>query len=303
MFIHWLCAYLCIPLPDSLSHPCRHAATAIHFRCIDTPGLDRFYIMRGYFIGGCHVNAFPFAEEVGFSYQVGHDQNMKTCEVTPHTSIPKLPKAIAGIATAEKQVIVFQLGNYEFNGSLASVLKTVFNLKLKRRKTAPASVTTPVLPAAVPTGLQIDPAFASSKKTQALLSNQHKIKQCLLGRGYCLLYLFGFFVMNRHGVSFKVLNQFIASHPRSCIIFLTPFPAVSYLDNQLRKLGGWIMRRKIKSLSNVHWIDTHQLIPAHENSFVDDAHITEQGHNLLANAINTVIETHMQKLQLTLPGC
>jgi hypothetical protein len=241
--------------------------------------------MKGYFIGGCHVSAFPYPESSGFVHQVGQQQEMKTQIVHAHVGLSKLEQILPGITVQERQVFVFQLGNYEFGGSLTSVLKTVFNLKLQPRPTGMVTQSAAAHPAQ-PSSLRIDHHFARGKKVQALRNNKKPVKQWLLTSLYSSLYLAGFFVLNRHGAHFKLLSQFITQHPKACIVFLTPLPAVGFLDNQLRKLGGWIMKRKLRTHEHVQWINTHEVIPASEAYFVDDAHLNVRAHGMLAQAIN-----------------
>ncbi len=265
--------------------------------------------MKAYFIGGCHVTAYPYPEEKGFVYQVAQQQRIRVKEVSANVSLSHLEESIEELSDVKPQVIVFQLGNFEFNGSLQRILKIVFNHTTRRKKpkvtirqAQPPAEKAAVNQAYQTDGMLIDIDFARTKKRQALQNNQRWFKTNGLTLFYGLLYITGFLVFNRYGSAFKALNQLLAQSPKACIIFLTPFPAVGRLDNLLRKLGGWVMKRKIRQQDNVYWLDTHTCIPASPQYFVDDSHLTAAGHALLAQRINNIINQHIQRTGYTRPA-
>ncbi|GAC1375314.1 MAG: hypothetical protein NVS3B25_26340 [Hymenobacter sp.] len=74
-------------------------------------------------------------------------------------------------------------------------------------------------------------------------------------------------------------------HPETTFVFLAPFPCQPAADHEIRHFGGWLLRQRLATLPNRHWVDTHQLLPADPAVFADPWHLNEHGHDLLATRL------------------
>jgi hypothetical protein len=217
-------------------------------------------------LGGCHVAGYLIDPAQAFPALLGIEVVAQVATL----QFIQLPKHLGAVKELRPSHVILQLGNYEFSASLRLLLKQyarVLGIRLRAAKAGrdkamyPVQADAPVLQA---------PRYGRVAGLGLLISG--------LWVGSAL-----------HRRAFRAVNTCMRQHPATQFIFLSPLPHLDPAVNALRRLGGWLLYRGLKRLANCHWLDSHQLLRREPALFMDQGHLNEQGHRLLAQGLTVAI--------------
>ncbi len=220
-------------------------------------------------LGGCHVTGHCVGPDKAFPALLGKLLNGQVVAQVSHLQFVNLPQHLALVGALRPSHVVLQLGNHEFSASLPALLHQCRRAFIARpiakkpaENAAPigGSLAPPASPAACP-------AYHARVAVLSLLT--------------AALWL----LSAHHRRSFRALNACMRQYPETTFVFLSPFPCLAPADNALRDFGGWLLRCRLASLPNRHWIDSHRLLRADRKLFVDSWHLNKQAHRALAYSL------------------
>ena len=214
---------------------------------------------RMLFMGGCHVTGFHIDPAQAFPAVLSRQLGSTLVGQLPHIAFAHLPAHLARLASLAPTQVVFQLGNYECTASGRLLLQRLL----------PAAAAKWVAPAGAATG---GPATGGPA-------------QCLRIAGAGVLNAALWCAAPRFRRSLRALNACMRQHPATAFVFLAPFPCRPAADNAMRRFGGWLLRHRLARLPNVHWVDTHALLPVAAPLFADPWHLNAAGHQLVAGGV------------------
>ncbi|WP_345075174.1 hypothetical protein [Hymenobacter fastidiosus] len=198
----------------------------------------------------------------------------------------------------EEAVVVFQLGNYEFSSDLPTALQHTVGLK-RRKKSTPSVEAADKTVVAGATASQPSAGEASSmvaKKPSlagVLLYQLSWRLRCVIVAG---LYLLTWLGLKKHEAAFTLLNAACKTNPDTLFIFLSPFPTQGASDTLIRKLGGWIMKRRLHNHDNLLFVDTHVVLVGSQALFIDNSHLNAEGHQVLAEYLSNIYSRSIHNL-------
>lgn len=230
-------------------------------------------------VGGCHVLGWPQSKARPFPTLLSELVGAKVVGQVPHLRLSHMEGGLAAVNELHPTHAVFQMGNYEFTGYLKTLVHQynyLFNTRLAEEKLAHYSKKT-----------QPETAGAEAmKRTEAGLSYYARVGAA--GALITGLWLFSW----QYRANFRSLEACARQHPDTSFIFLSPLPCLAPVDNTMRRFGGWLLRHRLPTLSNVHWLDSHQLLGAEAELFVDEAHLNQRAHQALAYGLAAVMLGH-----------
>ena len=229
-------------------------------------------------LGGCHILGWPNSEARAFPTLLGELIGADVVALVPHLKLSQLAEKLAVVDELRPTHVVLQPGNYEFTGYLKSLLHQFsrsFNsrfveqnlVKYAQGAAVPAAAGTP-RPARWP-------AYYARVAAAGLLVSAS--------------WLFS----RRYRAGFRALRACVQRHPDTEFIFLSPLPCLLPADNTLRRFGGWLLRRRLPRQPNVHWLDSHGLLPTSREVFADQSHLNDRGHQVLAHGLAAVLLSHL----------
>lgn len=230
-------------------------------------------------LGGCHIIGWPNSKTRAFPALLGELVNADVVALIPHLKLTQLAEKLAVVDELRPTHVVLQLGNYEFTGYLKSLLhqfSRVFDAQfveqnlVKYAEEAASAASAAGTPP--PAGR---PAYYARVAAASLLISA----SWLFSRQY------------RAG--FRALRACVQRHPNTEFIFLSPLPCLPPADSALRRFGGWLLRHRLPRQPNVHWLNSHRLLPASRKVFADQAHLNDRGHQVLAHGLAAVVRSHL----------
>ena len=230
-------------------------------------------------MGGCHVLGWPQSKARPFPTLLSELVGATIVGRVPHLRLARLAGALAAVDELRPTHAVFQLGNYEFTGYLKSLVRQynrLLDTRLVEEKMGRYAQETHAEKACTgaPMGSRTGPAhYARVGAAGALITG---------------LWLFS----QSYRASFRRLAACARQHPDTSFIFVSPLPCLMPTDNALRRFGGWLLRRRLPTLPNVHWLDAHQLLGANQELFVDASHLNQRAHQALAYGLAATVLSH-----------
>lgn len=230
--------------------------------------------------GGCHVAGYLLQPTQAFSALLGG----KVVAQVDTLQFVKVPKHLQAVEALRPSHIVLQLGNYEFSASLRLIIKQyrqALGMRACATKAGDAELATYPTSAARP--LLTSPRYGRVAGLGLLIS--------------------GLWISSAlHRRAFREVNACVQQHPATQFIFLSPLPHLDPAVNSLRRLGGWLLRHRIKRTTNCHWLDSHQFLPREPTLFVDQGHLNARGHRLLAEGVRAACQgkVHTYRGELSL---
>jgi hypothetical protein len=216
-------------------------------------------------LGGCHVAGYLIDPIQAFPALLGVEVVAQVATL----QFIQLPKHLGAVQELRPSHVILQLGNYEFSASLRLLLKQYARVLGIRWRAAKAGRH----------GIAKDPV------TAPVLQSPRYGRVAGLG-----LLISGLWVGSAlHRRAFRAVNACMQQHPTTQFIFLSPLPHLDPAVNALRRLGGWLLRRGLKRVANCHWLDSQQLLRREPALFVDQGHLSERGHRLLAQGLTVAI--------------
>ncbi|TPG62408.1 hypothetical protein EAH73_19640 [Hymenobacter nivis] len=233
-------------------------------------------------MGGCHVLGWPQSKDRPFPTLLSELLGGTIVGRVPHLRLSHLAGGLAAVDELHPTHAVFQLGNYEFTGYLKSLVhqyNRLFDTRLVEEKL----------------GHYAEEAHAETARGESPGPHRpgpagpaHYARVGAAGALIAGLWLFS----RRYRASFRSLAACARQHPGTSFVFLSPLPCLAPADNTLRRFGGWLLRRRLPELPNVHWLDSHQLLGAEAELFVDAAHLNQRAHQALAYGLAAAILGH-----------
>lgn len=239
-----------------------------------------------YFIGGCHVAGYLVEKSTSFVDHLNTFLAPKSIHRLPYTKIKNLTQLIRPAYKTEAAFMFLQLGNFEFSASWKQILVTTTGLPTWMLKSSGKMK---------PAYAQQQP-FTVSEELKADCNDESwynpaiEVIKSTIGIS---LYVCTWLLLRKHRQQFQALNQFIAKNPQTIFICMSPFPSVAETHNLLRRLGGWIIKRRIHAQPNLRWVDTHQVLRDKGSLFADGTHLNEYGHQVLAQHLWMVCRIDM----------
>jgi hypothetical protein len=227
-------------------------------------------------LGGCHVVGYPIGNNEAFPTLLGDLLQGKIVRQVPYLKFTHLPEQLPLLTELRPSHVVLQLGNYEFTASLRGLLQQ-YGYRISASKK-------PISDAA----LVAQQAAHESLPARAI----RYARVVLLGLLTVLLWLFS----TQHRRSFRVLNAYIKTHPDIKFVFLSPFPCLQPADNAIRHLGSWLLRHRLVTQPNQHWVNSHQLLFPNKRLFVDGSHLNQCAHRVLAYGLAAAILSNIDYL-------
>lgn len=235
-------------------------------------------------VGGCHVVGYLVGQENGFVQHIARRLQASAVQALPHVGIKKVDKVASSLQESRAKFVVLQLGNFEFSASWKQLLQSTLGLPkfLRRSGGKKSSAASPVPAGAEAIGEQATaeqaPGHHLAPTAALTLSDWFRV---VVGG---VLYVVSWLIFRKYQRQISELNSLIEQHPRVTFVCLSPFPALAQAHNKLRRLGGWLLRRRVTQQPNLHWVDTFDTLNR-EDLFIDGIHLNEQGHRILAEQI------------------
>lgn len=237
-------------------------------------------------LGGCHVVGYPIGPAQAFPALLNEALGGGAVTTVPHVDILRLPTHLAAFDAVQPSHVVFQLGNYESTACLHTLWQQV-----RRAFAFPLPGKARTAPGPVGCGLARGVASASGpgKAAPTVLPQRAEnrlVQGARLAAAAGLLGVVWLSARYRH--SFRVLDACVRSRPDTAFVFLSPFPNLSPTDNAMRRLGSWLLRRRLPRAPNVHWLNAHALLNDRSALFADLSHLNAHGHASLADGLAAV---------------
>lgn len=246
------------------------------------------------FVGGCHVAGYLVEKSASFVDHLNRFFAPQLVHRQPYTKIEHLSRFIEASQKTEAAYVFLQLGNFEFSASWRQILATTTGLpnwvpngpaKLK-------GIHAPSLPPAMPQGSAVVANTSTSPNNESWYQSAVKpaaeVVKTTVGAS---LYISTWLFLRKHRQQFHALNKLIMQNPQTTFVCMSPFPSMAPTHNILRRLGGWLMQQRLQTSSNLHWVDTHQVLKDKKKLFVDGIHLNEYGHQVLAQHLRDVCLT------------
>jgi hypothetical protein len=224
-------------------------------------------------IGGCHVAGYKVGPENSFINVLAKSSGFHCIHKAPQFQIKKSIEIREKINKHNPEIVILQLGNYEFQGSLKEIIKKKINAK---------------------TDLGAEHAINDNFSQQELkLPESRNIKRWGL-----LNNLFNPIVWSmlfrKNSVHLKNIQQIIRENPSTHFVVLSPMPCSKISDNIIRRKAGRWYKKLFAPLPNVSYIDLFRFIAVDKRYFIDPAHLNTTGHRILGR----IVSHHIKGLNL-----
>lgn len=203
-------------------------------------------------------------------------------ETTDQTAIHKVGvfplkqngKIIDFIGEYDPDMVLLQLGNYEYHASLKRILK-------KRKKGS---------------GLGSSSSEASATPNTIPLTAPRKLHPL---HRFIILPVIWIVLKRRTVLHLKLIKEYIKFYPDKKFVVLSPLVCLKETDNYIRQKGGQLMFRLFGGMANVTFINTHEILPADKRIFSDPFHLNAVGHKLLGEKVaRRMLESFQSKIYL-----
>lgn len=224
-------------------------------------------------LGGCHVAGYALTDEDAFPVLLARLLNGTLVEQVANLQFIQLPKHLVLLEDLRPTHVVLQLGNYEFSAS--------FRLLIRQFRRA-FDLTPPAKP-------NQSASQSASSNSSNIVSHAVPCRNWLAEHirvaGLGLLTATLWLTSAKHRRTFRALNESIARCPDITFILLSPFPCLEPAANTMRQFGGRLMRRRLRKQPNLCWLDSHQVLRADRELFVDQLHLNWEAHRMVARRI------------------
>ena len=221
-------------------------------------------------IGGCHVGGYGVGEQNSFINYFSKDSKSECLNIFSNFQIKNIHSIDKIIKQHDPEVVLLQLGNYEFHASF----KKLFLNKMSKKSSQSSS------------GSLKNKNFSTSlanKINMPLPDKEQKSNNILSD---CFTFLIWRIIKKRNSVYLAQLKNIIASHPDRKFIFLSPLPCIKKNDRIIRSKGGKLFKMMFASFENITYVDLFSHLPPIKKYFKDSAHLNRSGHFLVARAIS-----------------
>lgn len=218
-------------------------------------------------IGGCHIVGYGIEGNPSFVENIETNLNYKCTFKKSHFQIKNVEKLIEIIENENTDIVVLQLGNFEFF------------TKIK------------------PNHSSFSNSSSSSNNVVSALNHDFYEGKNVIYR--IVLYFtkviftpfYWIYIKNKTKVPLLKLSEEIQKKPKKLFVIITPLPCYKSANNIIRKKSVsyfW----KFFNLSNVVFVDSHKSIPIEKEMFFNEGHLGVKGHQKLGEDISEMISEY-----------
>jgi hypothetical protein len=235
-------------------------------------------------VGGCHVAGYPIGPDQAFPTQLSELLGGRLVGEVSYLKFTRLPEHLRLIDQLRPSHVVLQLGNHEFADSFRPLLRQLSAVLLPQGPAGPLASHPPKT------------AKPAADSASTLLPLGSWPRHWLRVSGLSLLTALLWLLSPTHRRSFWALNACIRRHPSTEFVFLSPFPSLNPTQNAVRHFGGWLLHWGLVARANCHWLDSHRLLRADQQLFVDASHLNRHAHRVLAYGLATAVLANLDVL-------
>lgn len=230
-------------------------------------------------IGGCHVAGYKVGEENSFVNVVSRSTGYECIHRAANYQIKKTTGIREKINTNQPDIVLLQLGNYEFHASLKQLFQTKKKNKSKLSENSglvKKSDDTDKQPLLLP--------LVKEPKAGFFLRN--------------LITPFIWIVLKyRNRLYLKNIKDIIKENPSQTFVILSPIPCFKTSDNLIRNKAAKWYKKLYATLPNVTYIDLFRYIASDKRYFADPGHLNSTGHRIMGRIISQHIKTLKESVQ------
>jgi hypothetical protein len=223
--------------------------------------------------GGCHVAGYKVGPENSFINVLAKSSGFECIHKAPQFQIKKSIEIREKINTHNPEIVILQLGNFEFQGSLKEILKKKISSKTEN-----------------------DTEYGINDNISQevfKLPESRNIKKGWLLNNFINPLIWGV-LLRKNRIHLRNIQQIIRENPSTHFIVLSPMPCSKISDNIIRRKAGKWYKKLFSPLSNVTYIDLFRFIAVDKRYFIDPAHLNTTGHRILGR----IVSHHIKGLNL-----
>ncbi len=224
-------------------------------------------------IGGCHVEGFGARGKKSF-VKVFEELTSYTAACTRGTfALKKAGEINTVIQEHDPEIILLQLGNYEFHASIKKMIKSG-NGSQKSSAKSTASKT----------------SLIKQKSGQAMVVELPAPKKVGFFNRYLIMPFIFTLQIRKNKKFLEEVKTVIKNNPQREFIMVAPLPCLKATDNFIRSKAGLFMKRFLSDCSNVNFINLHGRVPQDKRLFYDPFHFNAFGHKKIGHLIASKLQ-------------
>lgn len=218
-------------------------------------------------IGGCHISGYGLDGKPSFVDLIEEDLNSKCIYKQSYFQLKNIEKLSLILSENKTELVILQLGNYEFIPSL--------DLKYyKKRNKADDS---------------FNKSSVDQTKIESFYNDRNWVVQSIINFVKILVIpLYWLVIKRRNQIHLDRLKSIIIENPTIRFILLTPFPCYKSTNNIIRRKASELFFKN-SEIDNLTIVNSFKTIPANKEMFVNQAHLSQKGHRVLGKTIAKLI--------------
>jgi lysophospholipase L1-like esterase len=237
-------------------------------------------------IGGCHVTGFGVQPHESFIHLLSDRFNLECTLQKSHFQIKHVAKIRDLISEHQPEVVLLQLGNFDYHSSL----KRLFKKKKKDSAGKPSSSSS----SSMPSKNQLREQFIVTP-----VDKEPFYKRMV--RSITLPFIASV-LQRRYAAHLEVLGNIIERNRKVRFIVMAPMPCIKWNDNYVRYRGAKEFKQLFALQPNVHFIDLHHSFERNRSLFQDPFHLNASGHQRLFQLIAKSLESSRIITRQQAPG-
>jgi hypothetical protein len=232
-------------------------------------------------IGGCHVEGYGANGNKSFINVI--DENTPYFPVFTRSTfaIKRNTEIAEAILKHDPEMILLQLGNYEFHASIKKMIK--------KKKSSSSSGSSSSM-----TSSSMTSSGSSFSSSAVILPFDDKPGVNIFQR-YFLLPLIWKILYRKNGKNLEKIKEIVSQNPNREFVFLSPFPCLKNSDDFVRNKAGKFMKIYFEGMKNVTFIDLHGKIQRDKRLFADPFHFNAIGHKKIGRLISAELQKLIEK--------
>lgn len=229
-------------------------------------------------IGGCHVVGYGLSNQKDnfvdvLISSVNSEEIIFEKKAQAHVSLKNFLQETDNIHQFAPDILLIQLGNYEFSPSIKQELFSSLKLKKKEKKAVREA------------GSDTQP----SPKAEVVSQSQY-IKVLVKSWFKIAFDTFAFVTKKKMKVRKTELKQLMTTLDQLNynIILLSPFPVLDRFVQKTRRSANKVLENHEFRNKKIRYIDAHTLVPHKRTYFLDPNHLNKEGHSRIANKLQAV---------------
>lgn len=227
-------------------------------------------------LGGCHVGGFGALGEPSFIDIIETKTNSKCVYTKAFFQLKYIQSLNSILNEYPTNLVVLQLGNYEFNPALD--FRKYINKKNKTKN-------------------------QSFDDINPVSDNNHEFYegQGLLYRKFLyfiktiLSPAYWYFIKRQNNKYFIELHNIIKENYNKDFVIITPLPIYHNANNIIRKKAISMFEHYFLNLPNVIFVNSFEDFPINKEMFYNPAHLSAKGHNFLGEKVSLIINEYYLK--------